>query len=409
MFQQTRRRLALSYTAVMTTILVGFGYGLWLFLQATLLHQLDRELELFATNVLYSLPVREREGRWEVLAQYSPYIRNSQPIRVQWLPGNAPPVEPWSILEGVPRYRQHTIVWDYDGQRLGQLRLQQSLADVDSALSQLTFLLSVGIPVTILLIGLGGWGLAGIAMAPIRDAYQNLQQFTADASHELRTPIAAIQTNAQVLLTSNPEPEDYRRGLGAIERMSQRMGALVQDLLFLARSDAPRTTPPPYQLLNLAILLAQLQEEQLPVAQQAQQQLTLVVDCNSQIQGDTELLARMFLNLISNALTYTPPGGSVRIHLTREGWMTKTTVYDTGIGIAPTEQKRVFERFYRVDRARTRRHTQAGAGMGLAIAQTIARNHGGNITLVSELGQGSAFTVYLPWRGDVPPSPQEGI
>ncbi|WP_287131116.1 cell wall metabolism sensor histidine kinase WalK, partial [Candidatus Cyanaurora vandensis] len=317
MFQRTRQKLALGYTAVMAAILVGFGYGLTLFLQAVLLQGVDSALAQTAQEVERSLPVQLRGQRWEVLVQ-SPFFQPGGAYYVQWftpeqqlarstLEGYTVPLTPrldYQTIRTDQRYRQLTRPWVYEGQTLGYLRVMQSLTQLDRVLEQLSWSLWLGIPLTIVVIGGGGWVLAGVAMAPIRAAFDQLQQFTADASHELRTPIAAIQTNAQVLLGTEATTEDYQRGLESIERMSRRMGSLVNDLLFLVRNDQPAPTGTA-QAVNLGELLQQVSEEQTPVAQKAGIHLELKILQNGLVQGEPDQLARLVLNLLSNALCYT--------------------------------------------------------------------------------------------------------
>ncbi len=400
----------------MAAILIGFGYGLSAFLQAVFLQDVDANLERFARQVEHSLPVRERNQRWEVLADSSRYFQtaNDEAFEVQWFnpeqnllrstlesevfaspPGSE---QRYETVYSQPRYRQLTVPWYYEGQLLGYVRVLQSLNSSDAVLGQLAWSLGLGIPITIVVIGLGGWLLSGMAIEPIRASYLQLQQFTADASHELRTPIAAIQTNAQVLLADEATtPEDYRRGLEAIERLSRRLSSLVGDLLFLVRNEAPRPDTVRTSV-NLGALLVELIEEQQPVARQAGIDLRLTCEHNGLVVGAVDQLARLFLNLVSNALCYTPQEGRITLSLTREGRSLRVDVVDTGIGIAPEEQRRVFERFYRVEKARSRR--KGGVGLGLAIARTIAHNHGGDITLTSQPNQGSTFTVRLPLRSE---------
>jgi len=412
MFQRTRQKLALGYTAVMAAILIGFGYGLAQFLQTMLLKGVDERLVQTAQEVQRSLPVRWREPRWEVLVDQSPFFQppiGTPPFYVQWyapdqslvrgtldLPEPLVPQQTWESSRG---YRQFTLPWTYEGQTLGYLRVVQSLGTLDRVLGPLMWSLGLGIPLTILVIGVGGWILAGVAMEPIRASYAQLQQFAADASHELRTPITAIQTNVQVLLGEDVAPEDYRQGLRAIERVNRRMGRLVNDLLFLVRNEA--SAQPMTQTVNLGELLAEIVEEEGPVAQRGGIALDLRVLQNGLIHGEPDQLARLVLNLLSNAFCYTPQGGAVRLTLRREDRQLCLDIQDTGAGIAPADQARIFERFYRVDRARSRK--QGGVGLGLAIAQTIAHNHGGEITLTSHLGQGSTFTVHFPLKLEVAP------
>ncbi len=411
MFQKTRIQLALSYTTVMALILLSLGWGLWWFILGALTRETDRTLEQLAQQVQWSLPVRHRQTTWEVIVDRSVYFQPNGEARLIWFAPNRDlvraTVDPelfntplrlevgWKTISTRNRiqYRQFTRQWTYEGQVLGYLSVLQPLTNRDQLLDQLSLALTFGIPITLLLSGAGGWLLAGTVIAPLRQRFAQLQQFTADASHELRTPIAAIQTNVQVLLMDPTVTRDQQRGLEAIERLSQRLGILVGDLLFLARNEGPLPTLDRQQL-DLGLLLLELVEEQQPLADQKKLTLSLHLGTLVPVLGNGEQLARLVLNLISNALSYTPAGGTVSIRAWCENEHCYIAVQDTGIGIAPEDQAQVFERFYRVDQARAR--SQGGTGLGLAIAQTIARNHGGAITLESSPRQGSIFTLRLP-------------
>ncbi len=221
-------------------------------------------------------------------------------------------------------------------------------------------------------------------------AFAQQRQFVADASHELRTPLATIRGRSEVLLLNPALDAETRAGLIMMRDEAARMGRLVANLLLLARGDEAQAID--RRPVELDVLL-------LEVARQAQvlaHGLTVTVGHEDQalVLGDADLLKQLLLNLVENAIAYTPPGGRVELSLASAGDRVRLAVRDTGPGIAPDDLAHIFERFYRPDRARTRR--SGGAGLGLAIARWIARAHGGDIEVQSVVGHGSTFTVVLP-------------
>ncbi len=327
-------------------------------------------------------------------------------------------------------------------QVVGYLRVSHPWFEVTKPSQQLVVDLSLGTGLMVLSVAMSGWFLSGKAMEPVRESYQRLKQFTADASHELRSPITLIQTNVQVALT-DPELElQHQQQLKVVERLTQRLGRLVDDLLFLARQDSgivqSRFSPCPLD----ALLMEVVEEQQLVAAEknitlflnlvdphdsgtegQAQdwsgqaQDLPLLMDTWFTLQGDWNQLARLFTNLITNAVHHTLTGGKVNVELQRiptvKGQLAprlsplvpglRVKVSDNGIGIPESALPRLFDRFYRVDPART--HTAStpdverstGTGLGLAIAAAIVENHKGQIQAESVLQQGTTFTVTLPF------------
>jgi OmpR-family two-component system manganese-sensing sensor histidine kinase len=239
----------------------------------------------------------------------------------------------------------------------------------------------------------------------VRDSYQQLKQFTADASHELRNPIAVIQTNVQVAL-ADPEPDlaEQQQQLQVIERITRRLGRLVDDLLFLARQDSglgPFNPEP----VALGQLVDEVIEEQGAIAAEAQVTLTHTLDAQSfknplTIQGDADQLTRLLTNLVGNGLHYTPAGGTVDVRLEtgqlRNQPAVQMQIRDTGSGIPAEAIAQLFDRFYRVDPARSRAGQGKGSGLGLAISKAIVNNHRGEIDIKSTLGQGTTVTVLLP-------------
>jgi signal transduction histidine kinase len=229
-------------------------------------------------------------------------------------------------------------------------------------------------------------------MQPIERSFQKLQQFTADASHELRNPLMAIKSNAAVALKyaegmRESDAEKFR----AIASATSQMTALTEDLLLLARAD--RDPEQKHDRVDLSMLLEEIVRLYRAQADIKHIRLKCQIVEQLEVSGDAVQLTHLFANLLDNALRYTPEQGSVEIHTRREGSQIAIDVEDTGIGIAPGQLERIFDRFWRVDRSRK---YDSGFGLGLAIAQSIAQNHDGAISVTSQFGVGSCFTVRLP-------------
>lgn len=306
--------------------------------------------------------------------------------------------------------RQVTQRVEIGRQVLGYLRVSHPWFEVTKPIRQLIFDLILGAGLTLICVAAIGWLLSGLAIAPVRESYSRLKQFTADASHELRNPIATIQTNVQVALAEpDIEPQQHQQ-LQVIERLTRRLGRLVEDLLFLARQDSG-IVQQQWIDVPLDALLIEVIEEQLAIATTQNLSLSLEIldspntEDNFTVLGDWDQLARLFTNLVSNAVQYTPSGGEIQVELQlatkskRNSSMlnpaVQVKVTDTGIGISPEAIPHIFDRFYRADPARTHR-SAAGSGLGLAIAKAIIENHRGQIHIDSQLSKGTAVTITLP-------------
>lgn len=234
-------------------------------------------------------------------------------------------------------------------------------------------------------------------MQPVYQSYQKIQQFTADAAHELRTPLAAMRATLESVLEMQQLPEaESRPVLHTLDRQNARLSQLVQDLLLLSRMDLQRSSVI-QQKCCLNDLMDDVVEEFAALAIAAD--VLLVADARSpilSIAGGEEQLYRLLANLVTNAIQYTPPGGKVKLTLAQIDHEAVIQVQDTGIGIAAAEQLRIFDRFYRVNSDRSRQ--TGGAGLGLAIAQAIAQAHQGKIQVQSDAGKGSVFSVHLPLK-----------
>jgi signal transduction histidine kinase len=282
------------------------------------------------------------------------------------------------------------------GQPWGYLKVGRSLREYDHHLQTIQAFLMFGLPVVMIGVGGASWLLAGLAMEPVYRSYQQIQQFTADIAHELRTPITAIQATLETTISTEPNSEEIHSTLQILKRQNYRLTHLIQDLLLLSRMDLQDANRSQFQPCCLKDLVSDLVEEFAGSAIAAGVELSAAMRVEEPVwvKGEEEQLYRLVANLISNAVHYTPAGGTVQIILETDKQQAIIQVKDTGIGIAPAEQARIFDRFYRVDGARSRQ--QGGAGLGLPIAQAIAIKHQGSLTVQSELGQGSLFTLYLP-------------
>jgi two-component system, OmpR family, manganese sensing sensor histidine kinase len=447
MFQQTRRRLALWYTAVTAVLLLIFASGFYLYVRETLIERVDDTLHHVVEVVERSLIVAHSSEkgsplRYEINVDAS-FRSNAvavedDRIEIEWFgpTGNllwstfseplAVPIH--VLLDGEtvkirPDYvlRQLTQRLEYRGNILGYLRVSHPWFEVAKPTRELIVDLAAGISLMIGFVAAAGWFLSGLAIEPIQASYQYLRQFTADASHELRNPLALIQTTVQVAL-SDPDmsPVEQRQQFEVVERLTRRLGNLVNDLLFLARQDSGMITPS-LQPCPLDALLMEVVEEQTPAAEAKQVRLLLDLgetapDDDTEpftLIGDYDQLARLFTNLTSNGLQHTPKGGQVQLKLEQvsrhgEAYL-QVLVQDSGSGIPESALTHIFERFYRVDPARTRTEvrtlgaklspsTNSGTGLGLAIAKAICETHQGQIRVESQLGQGTTFRITLPRR-----------
>ncbi|HJU53014.1 MAG TPA: heavy metal sensor histidine kinase [Pyrinomonadaceae bacterium] len=315
----------------------------------------------------------------------------------------------------------------------------QPLEAVEDELESLREILYFATPAALLLAGLGGWFLARQGLAPVaamaksarqigagnldrqlpvadpRDelgqlattfnellarldgAFGEQRRFMADASHELRTPLSVMSTAADVTLKKGHREEaEYREALQMVAEQTRRLSRIVKDMFTLARADAGRY-PLRKQTLYLNDLLREVARagEMLASGKGVTVKLSNVPE--AAFHGDEDLLRRMILNLVDNAVKFTPTGGSVRLGLERRGSEFLLSVSDTGPGITAEAREHLFERFYRADKARSRAE-DGGAGLGLAIARWIAQAHDGDLELLDSDGTGATFIARLPIR-----------
>ena len=241
-----------------------------------------------------------------------------------------------------------------------------------------------------------GYVLSGGAMKPVREAYEKQRQFAADASHELRTPLAVVLASAD-LLRSDPSITSpfLKQVIEDVRDEVKKMTKLVSDLLTVARTDGKANQ---MRLVRMDLVSAVQQTVRImrPFAEKKDIVIDEELPKRVEIHADEQKIRQLILILVDNAVKYTPEHGRISVCVQEDRGSVKLSVSDTGIGIAPEHQERIFERFYRVDKARSRR--MGGNGLGLAIAREIVEAHGGSIAVESEPGKGTTFHIRLKAR-----------
>jgi heavy metal sensor kinase len=439
MRESLRVRLVLWYALVLTLVVVLYGgavvYQSWL----TMTTAVDSQLQEYANEVSAALkPVDggrfdlelasdaasdffgpERQAYYVIWSRTGELVDQSAPELKVGLPGNTA----WGR-------REMSIVATGDATVLVGRDISD-LLDEQNALFWNVLLAGVA---TLVVAIFGGWFVAGRALAPIKrisktaramsegdlnarimvestenelgqvastlnNAFDRLRlaveqerQFMADASHELRTPLSVLRAETEWALDRERSPQQYKDALTVCRRAAHRMQDIAERLLTLVRvelaPDALQRTP-----VAMRSLIDDVVGWLAPMAQERDVRLTVSGEPFT-VSGDPEQLREALNNVIANAILYNKPGGSVTIATRLAGGSARIEVVDTGIGIPAEAVSKVFERFFRVDKARSRE--AGGSGLGLAIARTIFVAHGGDITCTSEPGVGSAFVISLP-------------
>ena len=431
--QALRWRLLLSYMTVMMTILGISALAIYQYTRHNLYEQMDRRLEVLAQAASHNLsPIKANYNERQQLglagnpppARIRRYLDYDGDLDIPWenlrqpdqgvewfdaqkrLVGNAgtllndlPPQPGWQF--GRQKKIRTVTLPAYsgsDGQKQleGYIRANQVTDEIEVILTRLRWGLGIGGIGVIGLTGLGGIWLTKQSLKPIEQSFEQLKQFTADAAHELRSPLAAIKTSVQVMeyYPERLHPQDLKK-IGAIASTTDHTIRLVEDLLLLARIDSVDVIE---KRTWVELSLTEILEDLLELFQSSAQEKKIALEANLltevTVKGDGAELSRLFRNLIENALQYTPSEGKVTVTTTQEQQNILVEIKDTGVGIAPEHLSSVFNRFWRADQARTRR--AGGMGMGLAIARAIAERHHGKISVTSQPGIGSCFRVKLP-------------
>jgi heavy metal sensor kinase len=432
---------------VLTLIVCIFSAGILLFVEARLYAGLDAQLgrEIATIGKIY----REEPDELKDLASHWGItlfrVDDNGGIRLQteaWereglsrapQTSDSPSPLSWTATSG-RRYRVHSV--SESSYRVAAALDETSLR---GTLWTLAIILAMGIPFAAGLAVAGGYFLAGRVLSPVgamaqkareitaeslakrlpvdnaldefgqlatvfndtlsrlQDAFERLRRFTADASHELRTPLTAMRSVGEVALQGTLDAVAYRDVIGSMLEEVDRLTRLVESLLILTRADSGKIQLAP-EPLDLGGLVGHVIDQLRVLADEKQQELTLRTPIRVHATGDAALIRHALMNLIHNAIKYTPNGGTITVEMNAKGERAVIEVRDTGPGIPAAHRDRIFDRFYRVDASRSRE--DGGVGLGLAIARWAVEANGGQIELAGEPMEGSLFRVILPAPDD---------
>jgi len=451
-----RVRLTAWYVLLLGCTLVLFSSYLYLQLRYSLLGQLDTALEVTASEVLnYCIeqngtPSFKQTKQFQTISSHLAHagfaVRLVSSDGKIWDGfGNYQTLPPLvQQKKGYSNLSDRQTIWRVYTQPLRSssvkswLQVAQSLQPVFEASQHLLTLINFAFPLVLIVAGLGGIFLADQTLRPIariihtaqaigpsdfsrrisyqgpadevgrlamtldrmldriQSAFERERRFIADASHELRTPLTAIKGRIGVTLSRSRTPSEYESTLQDLEREADRLIRLTNGLLFLARLEQEEWEEVQWQFseVDLSNLLSVLAEQMEPLGATGNIFWEENISPELFINGNCDYLTSLFLNLLDNAIKYTPNGGRVKVEAKQEDARVRVAIANTGKGIPAEHIPHLFERFYRVESARSL--SRGGAGLGLAIAYEIARLHGGSIAVDSQPNQITTFTVFLP-------------
>jgi heavy metal sensor kinase len=451
-----RLRLTAWYFAVLAVVLSAFGVSAYLEMEHSIHRTVDEELQSRAEGVHQLIERTIQRGAPqdlpEGLREHTELRQGGALLQVSDEQGNwlyrskvmndygVP--QPTTLPRRAVDFREGHVplrIWSERVNVGGQSYLIQSAFEMDDfyeALEHFELLLFISIPLLLVGAAAGGYWISTRALAPVDQitqtartisaqnlssrlvvpntgdelqrlsetlngmlgrleaAFKKITQFTADASHELRTPVAVMRTRAELSLRKARSPEEYREVIAEVLAELEKTSALIEQLMFLARADSGSETLH-FSPTNVAEVLREACHQGSALAEAKQVGFKEHINGDSLwIRGDASSLRRLFLILIDNAVKYTPANGQVEVSLHRNDGFAVAEVRDTGIGIAESDLPSVFERFYRADKARSRE--SGGVGLGLSIGRWITEVHAGTIEVRSTPGRGSVFQVRLP-------------
>lgn len=429
MFSEIRNRLTLQYTVVMGIFLLAFIVVSYTGLIWLLYHEEQRDIQAFAEEEAreHAIMLKHKdlvpglsggEAEDDPGAKFFFYVfdaagqlaNTSEPAE-KMRPKVQELIRDWKTADGEGKVRRFYLpngervalimcsVQIRDGQQvLGRVYVGEDITSYYEMLKTLLLVLVVFAVVFLLFAALMGHLLAGRAIIPIKQSFARQREFVADASHELRTPLSILLTSVDAVQTddSNQLTPFSTQVLDDMKTEVRRMSKIVADLLTLARADAGVTNIIKAKF-GLSVLAEQIIRSLQPVADEKHLQLKLNSEQNMEVFADRERIRQLLLILVDNAIKYTPAGGEIDVLIsTVPGSKPNVSVIvrDTGVGIPEEHRSRIFERFYRIDKARSRE--EGGTGIGLSIAKWIVEVHGGTIKVESNPGGGSSFVVTLP-------------
>ncbi|HYU99302.1 MAG TPA: ATP-binding protein [Pyrinomonadaceae bacterium] len=411
MFDSVRIRLTLWYAGVLALSLVAFALVIYYAAARSFHERQDESLRSTAQTVASAYVEEIGEAHSLTRAAEIVLVELTFPNRyVQIIDSNGQTIASSKNLSGTvltipPGTVGFTTV---EGLRvavvpvstdpaLGFAAVAEPLSVLEEGLGVLRRDFFAGVPLVLLLASLGGYLLARKSLAPIAAMVSEQQRFIADASHELRTPLAVLRGETEVALGKTRTVEEYQESLTLIQEEAERLSRIVEDLFILARQPIQSPTALIKEPVSLTAVVKDCARAAQVLAVRKGVRLKLQNDSTSiALNADEELIKRMILNLLDNAVKYTPEGGEIALALEKHNCSAEIVVRDTGIGLSERDQQRVFDRFYRVDKARSR--ALGGAGLGLSIVRSIVEAHGGQVTIESTPRHGSTFTVSLPLK-----------
>jgi heavy metal sensor kinase len=451
-------RFTIWYLLVLAVLLIALSAGVYFYLSRSLYQSLDDSLELRSTQlhnipaILESINQGEfQEELGEIVTLY--FYSGDQLTEVS--PRGINITLPHELIsQAIAGTSSFATIQTTEGERLrllavpiiisilgpppgiqpAALVIARSTKQIDQALAGLLRTLIIAVPLALALAAGGGIFLARRALKPVdkisqtaqeieendlsrrinvntkdelgrlaatlnamiarlEKAFQRQKQFTSDASHELRTPLSVIEAESTLALQKERPSTDYRQSLEIISQESRQMSSLIDQFLTLARADAGKDQWN-FTEVNLGKLITNLSTDVEVLCQEKGLSFQLGQTQDLVVKGDEARLRELFMNILDNAIRYTPAPGTVSVSLRREGQMAVVAITDTGVGIPAEDIPFIFERFYRVDKSRSR--AEGGSGLGLAICRHIAEAHRGKIEVESQVGAGSTFSVWLP-------------
>lgn len=424
MFNRLEVRLACYNVAVFAAVLLAFCLVMYGAVVEGLYEDIRSDLSRLADATVSSIDYDEvdakehREPAPDLIAEglSDPSLQSLKDLRLQWFDtrGNLV-IEKGSFQLNTPLWKSRGFQFQdkprgmlftkpvfMQGQLLGYVRVGQTLDEADRAVQHFLLAMLFGVGTASVVSGVGITFLIRKAMQPLYKNIKQLRQFTADASHELRTPVTAIVTNSSVALRNSDGMRDADRvKLTAILSASQQMATLVDELLQLDRLDSKQpgdvfvaTNP-----VDVSDILEGLRQLLTPLAESGALSVEWRIEPGLAVLGSPDDLRSIFTNLIENAIRYTPAQGTVRVSAAgaRQGAFVNVTITDTGVGIRESDLPRIFDRFWRGETARSAFPT--GSGLGLSIAKLLVDQLGGTIRVLSNAGShntGTTFVVELP-------------
>lgn len=446
-----KMKITIWYTGLMILIM-GFVFAfIWLFAGQTVTYQAEKQLKEAAIDGVEE--IRFQNGHYKRDDDFEFYddgvsiliYDNAGTLREGSLPSGFTDQEiglAHDRIQTVVSQQTEWMVYDYELIQDGQsvwIRAVMSIDSFSKTMNIIFLIVLISIPILILLAGFGGYWITKKAFKPLEEmnravneikegkdlsqrihlsgakdeihgladtfngmferletSFENEKQFTADASHELRTPTSVIISQAEYALTQLDHPAEVKEALQSILRQSTKMSELINQLLQLARTDQKNASIQ-YELFDMSELTEIVAEEMRELADENGSSVEIDIQPELKIEADQTLLMRLLMNLMMNGISYNKENGYVKIKLYEDGNDIVGEVSDNGIGIAEREQEKIWDRFYRIDSARTSREN-GNAGLGLSMAKWIVEKHHGTITVKSQIGKGSMFQFRLPKR-----------